>query len=91
MEAAGMTNEEKIGMIGNCAPRLLVYQAFQAISSILMPYCQKWTASTGECSDPGTELASSRLPYEQASRSHEELRQRLNRLNAGGSTGRCDF
>ena len=55
MEAAGMTEDEIKSMIGNCAPRLLVKQPFQAITDIMMPHCLKWAACSAG-SGPDTEV-----------------------------------
>ena len=39
IEAAGLTVEEQISMIGNCAPRRIVRRPLEAITAIMRPFC----------------------------------------------------
>ena len=58
MDAAGMTSDEKASMIGNCAPRLLVEQALEAITIVMMPFCPNLQPLLPHPDDESTEVDS---------------------------------
>lgn len=40
MDAAGLTTDEQISMIGNCAPRRIMRRPLEAITSVMRPFCK---------------------------------------------------